>query len=263
MYYMNINKNLLGKTPFTVSKNITTKAEFRKRLKSIIQPFFPGEDIDDSEGMGQLESIIANQIPDEMHIPVPKELVNLYNLFGGKETIKNGVCFVDMDSQGETFWEGEYDDNNKLCIIDKFPFVLNYSSIGDDGLTMIASILYFDENDNLAIYVPTYGNTLIPELDLALGGYDYDTAYEDYFDALIAKHQIPEDVTSFLGDELEDSDEESVWNVKCLMAYQKEHGIKKVRHNDLNLFNDPGSFWITNILVSKRLIKEDIKSNMR
>lgn len=193
----------------------------------------------------------------------------LYNLYGDseEELSKNNNCknlilgiaeFLEMNSY-QHFEKLEYDFNiagmgfdmmnwedisGQLTIktLDNgFTYLGIYSSVGDDAIAPIYSILYFDNNDNLRAYCPYCGNLVFIGADAqmcAYGGYGNE---EEATEALFAE---------FGEDEPEDDDD---YTAKLLNLYGKKYGcigeIDDASLEDLEFDID--------------LMEEDIKSNVK
>ncbi len=278
MYYMNTNEELLGKNNFKVSKTISTKALFKSNLEEIINEICdsnPSFDRCEYESTieGYVRLINDFLVHFEKSYVVPSRLEKLAKLFKNQETIMDGVALVDWDYTIDGNYACEdYEDNHKLSILKKgdlsFPYIQIYSSAGDNSLTPVADILYFDEDEKLNLYVPIYGNTVLVDFNECIGGMEwFDVDVLHYIcNGLADSMGVDKNLKEFLKDDLTPlikKSKEYLNDYRFLEAYRQKFGVVKVRHNKASAFNDDyPDVFLNYLMISKRRIKEDILSNI-
>lgn len=251
MYTVNTNPDLLGKMPFTANKNINTVDAFNKALKNIIDNTimtdnsFVNEYLFDDDTQNEiLESFFEYMSDTNTNVPVLDKAHKTIDDFAG-------IHVVDMDDMASVL--GFHKDTSRIMSLDNgFTFMYNVSSIGDDASCLIASIVYFDEDMNLCIYVPTYGNTRIPGTTFTLGN---DETYDGKFmDLLIKKHAtyIASEKPKY--DDYDIDDEEILFSY---LAYKAEFGIENDGKNEWECYS-----WECDIVPNEDFILKDIESNV-
>lgn len=193
----------------------------------------------------------------------------LYDLYGDseEELSKNNNCknlilriaeFLEMNSYdhfekleedlniaGMGFdimnWEDISGQLTLTTLDNGFTYLSIYSSVGDDAIAPIYSILYFDENIELRAYCPYCGNLVFVGANTQMctyGGYgDEDEATERLFEEY---------------NEIEPEDDDDEFSEVFLRLYGKKYGC--LDSSNCNSLED--------LEFDTDLMKEDIKSNV-